>query len=69
MPTVFQHVVPVNDLEEHTIEEGYKCGVWTGLCKCDPDKKLVDPDERTWIIVHTSFDGREGVDWANDLLK
>lgn len=50
------HIIPVNDLREHTESH---------LCECNPVLKF---DAGT-LIVHNSFDGREGVEWANQLLN
>lgn len=50
------HILPTNDLEEHS-----ECGD----CKCNPTiKKLSD----RILIVHNSFDGREAVEWSNEIL-
>ena len=48
------HVIPRNDLEEH-IESEY--------CHCSPTLTEFG------IIVHNSFDGREGVEWAMEILN
>lgn len=50
------HVLPIGDLEEH--EE-------TTTCKCEPN---IIKENGELIVVHNSFDGREGVEWANDIL-
>ena len=49
------HVTPINDLEEH--EE-------SSTCKCQPS---VIEENGELIIVHNSFDGREGVEWVNEI--
>lgn len=51
------HVMPIDDIEEH--EE-------STTCKCEP-KVLHENGEM--IVVHNSFDGREGVEWANEILN
>lgn len=51
------HVTPVDDLEPH--EE-------STTCKCDP--KVIH-ENGNMIIVHNSFDGREGVEWVNEILN
>lgn len=51
------HVLPINDIEEH--EE-------TTACKCEP---TVLNENGEFIVVHNSFDGREGVEIVNELLK
>lgn len=50
------HVLPVNDLEPH--EENT-------TCKCKPN---VIHQAGNMIVVHNSFDGREGVEWAKEIL-
>ena len=44
------HVLPTNDLKEHTESE---------KCECNPTIKTVD---KSMIIVHNSFDGRENIE-------
>lgn len=51
------HVLPNNDLKEH--RESY-------ACHCLPEIKCEDGN---MIIVHNSFDGREGVEWTNEILE
>ena len=51
------HIIPLNDIEEHL-------AFGTG-CPCDP--QLIYEEEEV-IVVHNSFDGREGVEWANEIL-
>ena len=53
------HVYPINDLEQHDLEGTQ--------CKCNP-QVITDPNAEI-IIVHNSFDGREGVELANEILK
>jgi hypothetical protein len=55
------HVAPLNDLFEHDLTE-------TGnMCHCEPSI-IMQPDSEI-IVVHNSFDGREGVEWANEILN
>lgn len=61
------HVYPTNDIKEHILECAFteddeiKC-----KCECEPDWKK----EGDWaIIVHNSFDGREGLEWTKEHLK
>ena len=46
------HVYPLNDLEEHDLEGTQ--------CKCEP--RIIAEPNAEMIVVHNSFDGREGVD-------
>jgi hypothetical protein len=51
------HVTPNDDLAPH--EE-------STTCSCEPEVLFVDGH---MIVVHSSFDGREGVEMAKELLK
>lgn len=52
-------VYPLNDTQEHVL---YGHG-----CFCEPQVEY--PDGIIPIIVHNSFDGREAVEWAKEILK
>jgi len=52
-------VSPLNDLEEHDLE--------TTQCKCQP--RIICEPNCEIIVVHDSFDGREGVEWANEIVQ
>ena len=52
------HVLPINDIEEH--EE-------SSTCKCEP--RAEKQENGNIIIIHNSFDGREGVEWTNEILN
>jgi hypothetical protein len=55
------HVYPLDDIEEHdTSDNG-------NTCKCDP--QVIIQDNAEIIVVHNSFDGREGVEWVNEILN
>jgi hypothetical protein len=55
------HIHPINDIKEHdTTDTG-------NTCNCNP-KVIIEPDSEI-IVVHNSFDGREAVEWTNDILK
>jgi len=51
------HVTPINDEKPHT--ESYKC-------RCEP---VIRQDGQNMICIHNSFDGREGTEWANEILN
>ena len=53
------HVYPLNDLEEHDLDGTQ--------CKCEP--RIIAEPNAEMIVVHNSFDGREGVEWANEILN
>lgn len=51
------HILPTNDLEDH---------IDSSTCHCQPlTEVLADGD---LLIIHSSFDGREGVEWAKEIL-
>jgi len=53
------HVYPINDIHEHTFEGD--------TCACNPS---VQPQEGGGVvIVHNSWDGREGLELANEVLN
>lgn len=55
------HVVPLNDLKPHdTSDKG-------NTCHCNP-RVIIEPDSDI-IVVHNSFDGREGLEWAEEILE
>lgn len=51
------HVTPINELEKH--EE-------STACKCNPRVEHINGN---MVVVHNSFDGREGVEWVNEIIK
>jgi hypothetical protein len=55
------HVSPLDDIEEHDLSD------LGNTCKCNP-KVIIQPNAEI-IVVHNSFDGREGVEWANEILN
>lgn len=38
-------------------------------CPCNPRLEYREDEEGKLVIVHNSFDGREGVEWAEEILK
>jgi hypothetical protein len=66
-PEKVYHIFPLNDLEEHITDCEYpENGVPFCPCKCNPEWKEEDD---ALLIVHNSFDGREGVEWVNEQLN
>lgn len=51
------HILPLNDLKEH--DE-------LTTCECEP--KLIF-ENGTMIVIHNSYDGREAVEWANEIIN
>lgn len=52
------HVLPDNDSQPHSEES---------TCVCHP--KVIVVENGNIVIVHNSFDGREGLELANDILN
>lgn len=67
-PESIQHVYPVDDLQEHDLS-CHPVLNWTGaLCFC-PCNPTYQSEGEGLIVVHNSFDGREGVEWAKEILN
>lgn len=61
------HVYPVNDEHGHYLERVYpSIGMPYCPCECSPKWK---EESGSIVIVHNSFDGREGLEWANEILN
>lgn len=66
-PDKVYHIYPRNDLEDHYLECVYPViGHPYCPCKCEP---VFKEEGDALLIVHNSFDGREGVEIANEILK
>lgn len=52
-----QHILPANDIKEHVEKTD---------CPCQPSFII---ENNQMIVVHNAFDGREGVEIANEILK
>jgi hypothetical protein len=52
------HIVPVDDDEPHDLSR---------KCRCIPNTEAVD--EMSTLIIHNSFDGREGYEQAIDIIN
>lgn len=67
----FIQVIPLDDLSDHsTITPKEKDGIGslnTSDCPCSP--RLEFTQNGYTIIIHNSFDGREGLEWATDILN
>ena len=61
------HVLPENDARPH-IDHCFFSMHQMPFCQCDckPENLVV---KGGIIIVHNAFDGRLGVEWANEILK
>jgi len=62
------HVLPNNDWKPHV--DGCSIDFSNGqpLCAC-PCKPKVVAEFSGFIIIHNSFDGREGLEWAEEILN
>jgi hypothetical protein len=73
LPSKINHVYHVDDIKEHHLWSDFRAGQLPSCkCECHPEHKELCPDESgeptAMVIVHNSFDGREGVEWANEIL-
>lgn len=55
------HVSPLDDVEEHDLSDS------GNTCKCNPEV-IIQPNAEM-IVVHNSFDGREGIEWVDEILN
>ena len=51
------HVTPIGDTKPH---------IDSTTCECNPSVQIVEGD---MICVHNSYDGREGLELANEILQ
>lgn len=51
------HVTPNNDLKSHAEST---------TCFCNPRVEYINGN---MIIIHNAFDGREGIEWAKEILN
>lgn len=51
-------ILPIDDLKEH--EE-------KSTCPCGPRVEVVEGGNM--VCIHNSYDGREAVEWANEIFK
>lgn len=62
------HIIPINDERMHcdgTIFPPFPDGNYCP-CKCHAIEEIVN---NVLIVTHNSFDGREGVEWTNEILN
>ena len=60
------HIIPINDIKEHNEIVKNHLGLMIGLCDCQP--KTICSEIDKYIIVHSSFDGREALEEANSII-
>ena len=78
------HVFPMNDKKEHILETEWKTiqygryDDWQNpeivveqrlICPCDCCPAIKEQSNGAFIVVHGSFDGREGLEIVNEILK
>lgn len=56
---MIQHIYPLNDLKEHDTE--------STICECNPNTEILENGDI--LIIHNSYDGREGLELANEILN
>ncbi len=58
---MIQHIMPIDDIEEHSEEIKSHLGLLIPMCKCGPKIKH-EYGEEYILIIHSSFDGREAIE-------
>ena len=67
-PDKVQHIYPLDEEDQHILFLTYtKSGQEYSQCSCEPWFRVL-PNGNT-LVVHSSFNGREGVEWANEILN
>jgi len=62
------HIYPIDEENEHVIFLTYPVlGDPYSECKCEPWFKPAE--NGCTLVIHASFNGREGLEWANDILN
>lgn len=66
-----RHVITLDDEQEHQVsawdDDSYPFdSVPTCDCPCRPRREYKD---NICIFTHSSFDGREGLEWASEILS
>jgi hypothetical protein len=62
------HVLPQNDTNPH-IDYCIDMPGLPPICNCECNPTVICEENDAFIIVHNSFDGREGVEWATEILN
>ncbi len=69
------HVIPMKDTKRHSriiridncqFEDGSTTEMHYCPCACGPTHQY---ENNILIVTHRSFDGREGVEWVNEILN
>ena len=63
------HITPRNDKRKHTNKiYQTKGGINKCRCLCEPKIEFVE-ETGNILVTHNSFDGREAVEWFNEILN
>jgi hypothetical protein len=62
------HVYPLEDSQEHSLN-AINPPLGKAYCKCPCKPEHQEQENGSLIIIHNSFDGREGIEWVNEILK
>jgi len=65
---MIQHIIPINDKKEHSEKVINHLGLLIPFCKCEP-KTIQEYMSDDIIFVHCSFDGREALEEAKQILE
>lgn len=61
------HVTPINESHIEKSKDRSMSNMFPYCpCKCEPEIEVCGD---AIIFIHNSFDGREGVEWANEILN
>lgn len=66
--SMIQHIYPTDETERHILTSSPR-GIGIPYCSCPCVVRYEADDAGGWLIVHSSFDGREGLEEANDILN
>lgn len=68
---MIQHILPVNDLHEHSEDIIDHLGLIISKCPCQPKIEFMYDNYvvSSVIVIHSSFDGREAVEEFNEIMN
>lgn len=66
-PDKVHHIYPIGEEDDHVLFLTYPTiGEPYSECKCEP---CIKPLENCIAVVHSSFDGREALEWTEEILN
>lgn len=73
LPSKIQQVVPLNDAGVHDESIHHRHGqLPVCRCVCQPEHQEISSKKDgvvdAMIVVHNAFDGRQGVEWTNEII-